>query len=175
MTRVLVCGASIVEDASFVFDALCEANRIYGPFTCVIHNNHPQALAWQQWAMRKQIVKHLPITENFRKDGVAAGDRCRDRMFEARPDYVIIFEYFDKDEPIASSERRSKAESIMHRAQSAGKQVIKYVYNPIEEKIKKAAAKAAFKPSPRDIALGFHRPSMGRVLQPLPDLGASTA
>ena len=102
MTRILVCGASIFDDASFVHNALCEVFKTYGPVTCVIHNNHTQALAWQQWASRKHPVKHLPVTEDYRRDGVAAGERCRDRMFEAKPDYVVVFSTIPDKNDIAS-------------------------------------------------------------------------
>src|SRR5208282_1014706 len=99
MTRILVCGASIFDDANFVHNALCEVDRIYGPISCVIHNNHTQALNWQQWVSRKRTVYHLPVTEDWRSDGVLAGERCRDRMFEAKPQFVVVFEIAaDKDE-----------------------------------------------------------------------------
>ena len=158
MTRVLVCGASILEDSSFVFNSMCEANRIYGPFTCVIHSNHPQALAWQQWAMKKQDIKHRPVEEHM-ADGPLAGSRCRDRMFEARPDYVVIFEVtLGKNEqpvPHQPGDKLSKVEYIMHRAQSDGIPVIRYTYDPAEAKLRKAQreAEAKLRPSRPDKAL----------------------
>lgn len=181
MTRVLVCGATIMEDTSFVFNSLCEANRIYGPFTCVIHSNHPQALAWQQWAMRKQDVKHRPVVE-WAADGTLAGSRCRDRMFEAKPDYVVIFEITpsknDVDPKPQPGDKRAKVEYILHRAQSDGLPVIRYTFDPVEEKLKKAAAKAAAKPSRPDKARpSDHRPSSDQALplDRLPLVDASPA
>ena len=89
MTRILVIGKPD-DDPCFVHNTLCEVNRIYGPVTCVIHSNHPEALAWQQWVSRRQPkTKHLPIVEDLRW-GLLSGQKCRDQLFAAKPDYVVV-------------------------------------------------------------------------------------
>ena len=94
MTRILVIGKPD-DDPTFVHNTLCEINRIYGPVTCVIHGNHPEALAWQQWvSCRQPQTKHLPIVADPRH-GVKAGEKCRDRLFDAKPDYVVVIRATD--------------------------------------------------------------------------------
>jgi hypothetical protein len=138
MTRVLVCGAAYFDDPNFVHHTMCEANKTYGPFTCVIHSNHPQALAWQQWVSRWQVTRHLPIVDDPR-DGVAAADRCRDRLFvEGRPDIVLVFETADK----TNLGRTEKVQKIVLRAMARGIEVHTYIYDANAEKAKKAALKA---------------------------------
>ncbi len=46
MTRILVVGVADPEDTKFVHETLHQVNNLYGPVSCVIHANHPQALAW---------------------------------------------------------------------------------------------------------------------------------
>ena len=96
MTRILVIGSPDLDEPSRVHNTLCELNRTIGPISCVIHQNHPEALAWQQWVARKQVTKHLPVLEDWR-DGVVAPDRCRDRLFAAKPDYVVVFNAVGRD------------------------------------------------------------------------------
>lgn len=129
MTRILVCGASYVDDdEDFVANSLAEVNKIYGPISCIIHNNHVQALAWQQKMSRKVPIKHAPFTEDWKKDGHLAGSRCRDKMLEARPHYVIVFETPSKeqDPPRKSTDRLSKVEYLAHRAMDLGIPVLFY-------------------------------------------------
>jgi hypothetical protein len=126
MTRILVCGVAD-EDPIFVHNKLCEVNRIYGPVTCVIHNNHVQALAWQQWVSRRQPqTRHLPVNEDCVHDGVAAGERCRNRMFAARPDYVVMFRANDSDDGGVAK----KTSHIVSRAERAGIPVLVYDLYP---------------------------------------------
>jgi hypothetical protein len=121
MTRVLVTGV-VLDDQSLVHNTLCEINRTYGPISCVIHQNHSQALTWQQWASRHQQTKHLPITEDWAHDGVVAPRRAIERMFAAKPDYVVVFETVDpKDTSI-----RPRTQAIIYRAQREGIEVLTY-------------------------------------------------
>ena len=123
MTRILVCG--VVDDAVFVHNKLHEVNKIYGPVTSVIHGNHAHALSWQQSVSRGfQPVKHLPVTEDF-KDGLLAGERCRDRMFKGRPEYVIVFQTH------GPGCRDKKVEKIVHRALREGLVVLTYETAPV--------------------------------------------
>lgn len=129
MTRILVCGASYTDDdEEFVATSLSEINRTYGPITCVIHNNHTQALAWQQKMARKHPVKHAPFTEDWAKDGHLAGTRCRDKMIDARPHYVVVFETpsVEKDPPRKVGDKLSKVEYLAHRAMDLGIPVLFY-------------------------------------------------
>ena len=112
MTRILVIGKPD-DDPIFVHNTLCEVNRIYGPVTCVIHGNHPEALAWQQWvSCRQPQTRHLPIVEDPR-DGIRSGEKCRDRLFAAKPDYVVVIR------PTDATDRRqdaTKTRLILNRA-----------------------------------------------------------
>ena len=150
MTRVLVCGPSVFDDPTFAFKALCQVDSVFGPISCVVHNNHAQALNWQQWAGRKRPVKHLPVTEDHQRDGVAAGERCRDRMFAARPDIVVVFEVMpDKDDTgkINPTHRRSKSELIALRASGLAIPVIRFTFDHIAAKLKNYAGPVLVMPS----------------------------
>lgn len=125
MTRILVCGMG--ED-DFVNRSLDEVNRVYGPVSCVIHNNHPQALAWQQEVSEVQVTRHLPLSEDWRRDGHLAGSRCRDRMFDAKPNYLVVFAT-----TLSAEERKAKVtdedrrtQYMIHRAQADGIQVLTF-------------------------------------------------
>ena len=118
MTRILVCGSADIDDPTFVHNTLCDVNKTYGPVTCVIHANHPQALAWQQWVSPRQpATRHLPIVEDFARDGVASGARWIDRLFAAKPDYVVIFAVRDAaaEEREFREETRARLEGTMAR------------------------------------------------------------
>ena len=147
MTRILVCGTG---DYTAVSDTLDQVNRVYGPISCVIHANHPQALAWQQKVALRQRTLHLPIVED-RKDGPLAGSRHRDRLFAAKPTLVVIFE----PDGTTEDDRDKKVTFILHRAQSDGIHVVRVEPRVKERPKKKAvqgpahAEKAA--PSVRDL------------------------
>lgn len=121
MTRVLVIGTPDLDQPTLVHNTLCELNVTIGPITCVIHQNHAEALAWQQWVSRRQVTKHLPVLEDWR-DGVAAPDRCRDRLFAAQPDYVICFEALDRSD----RHQKPRLQLICRRAERAGIPVLRY-------------------------------------------------
>ena len=125
MTRILVCGLA---DEDFVHRSLDEVNEVYGPVTCVIHNNHPQALAWQQDVSQVQVTRHLPVVEDWRGDGVLASSRCRDRMFAARPDYLIVFRTVDKagNDELFSDKGKEKTKLIVYRAQADDIEVVTF-------------------------------------------------
>ena len=133
MTRILVYGT--VDDIDFVHEKLDYVNRIYGPITCVIHMHHLQALDWQRKVSRQHPVRHLPISENWLLDGIAAPDRCRDKLFAARPDYVIIFEMPEnrggskRPPKVDPTRKKSKVELITLRAVGLGLPVLTYTYS----------------------------------------------
>ncbi len=96
MTRILVVGAGDPDDATFIHDKLHEVNDTYGPVTCVIHANHPQAITWQQAVSKQQRTLHKPILMEP-SDGFEAGKRWRARLFdEGRPNYVVVFDMIQK-------------------------------------------------------------------------------
>jgi hypothetical protein len=120
MTRILVVGAGDPEDAQFVHNTLWQVNNTYGPITCVIHANHPQALAWQQAVSKQQRTLHKPIVED-RNDGIAAQGRWRARLFdEGRPDYVVVFDI------IQMRLLRQQIRKIVFMAQRRGIEVLTY-------------------------------------------------
>jgi hypothetical protein len=125
MTRILVCGLA---DEDFVHKSLDEINLVYGPVSCVIHNNHTQALAWQQDVSEIQVTRHLPVVEDWRKDGVLAPTRCRDRMFAAKPDYLVVFRTVDKDgnDELFSDKGTEKTKLTVYRAQKDGIEVLTF-------------------------------------------------
>ena len=124
MTRVLVCGPAVFDDPLFVHSSLNEVNSIYGPVSCIIHNNHLSAMLWQQWVARRQDTRHLPIVLDPR-DGTAKHTRCRDRMFEqGRPEFVVVFEQVDKEEP----GRDELSRHVIHRALDRGLPLATYTY-----------------------------------------------
>ena len=124
MTRVLVCGPAVFDDPLFVHNSLNEVNSIYGPISCVIHNNHLSAMLWQQWVARRQETRHCPIVLDMR-DGVAKHDRCRDRMFDqGRPDFVVVFEQANKLE----MGRDEMSRHIVHRALGLSLPLATYAY-----------------------------------------------
>ena len=123
MTRILVVGAGDPEDAQFIHDRLHEVNNTYGPITCVIHANHPQALAWQQAVAKQRRVLHKPIVED-RNDGVAANARWRERLFaEGLPYYVVVFDLLDGPKTRIP---KKKIEKIVFMAQRRGIEVLTY-------------------------------------------------
>jgi hypothetical protein len=123
MTRILVVGAGDPEDTKFIHDTLHQVNNTYGPVSCVIHANHPQALAWQQTVAKQRRVLHKPILEE-QSDGVAAGERWRARLFdEGRPDYVVVFDTLDGPKTRIP---KKKIEKIVFMAQRRGIEVLTY-------------------------------------------------
>jgi hypothetical protein len=136
MTRILVCGT--VDDSEFVRTTLDEVDKDYGPITCVIHMDNPQALAWQQEASRTRVVKHMVILPDWKRDGRAATDRCRDRLFDAQPDYVVVFEMparretaEERKQRMDPTRKKGMYELINLRAASNGVEVLTYVYAPV--------------------------------------------
>jgi hypothetical protein len=120
MTRILVVGAGDPEDNTFVHGKLHEVNNTYGPITCVIHANHPQAITWQQAVSKQQRVLHKPILEEPR-DGFEAGKRWRARLFdEGRPDYVVVFDMIQK------RFQKQQIQKIVFMAQRRDIQVLTY-------------------------------------------------
>ena len=120
MTRILVVGAGDPEDDKFVHNKLHEVNNLYGPITCVIHANHPQALAWQQAEAKLRRVLHKPIVED-RNDGISAQGRWRARLFdEGLPDYVVVFDI------IKMRLIRKQVQKIVFMAQRRGIEVLTY-------------------------------------------------
>ena len=144
MTRVLVYGST--DDYAFVHQTLTDVDKVYGPISCVIHSNHPHALAWQQWVMRRQVTRHLPIVEDWKRDDVAASDRCLNRLFnEGRPNYVVAFETpaneADTRGRLTAAERskRSRLERVIFRAKALGIEVLKYTNQPARPQKVRAA------------------------------------
>ncbi len=120
MTRILVVGAGDPEDTTFIPNALDEVNNLYGPISCVIHANHPQAIAWAQAVSKQQRTLHKPIVEEP-NDGFDAGARWRARLFdEGRPDYVVVFDTIQK------RFQKQKIERIVFMAQRRDIQVLTY-------------------------------------------------
>jgi hypothetical protein len=120
MTRILVVGAGDPEDTTFVHSTLWQVDNLYGPITCVIHANHPQALAWQQAVAKQRRVLHKPIVED-RNDGIMSAARWRTRLFdEGRPDYVVVFDI------IKMRLLRKQVELIIFMAQRRGIPVLTY-------------------------------------------------
>ena len=124
MTRILVVGCPNLDEPTLVHNTLCDLNKEIGPITCVIHQNHPQALAWQQWVSLRQVTRHLPVIENPR-DGVAAPDRCRDRLIAAKPDYVVVFDAFER-RACKRHQLEPRLYLIVNRAQREGIPVLTY-------------------------------------------------
>jgi hypothetical protein len=161
MARVLVCGASIFDDPEFVHKSLCEVDRDYGPITCIIHNHHSQAQAWQQWAAQRRPVRYVLVTEDYARDGVMAGERCRDRMFAARPDLVVAFDVAvgEKEERQLPTERRSKMAMIMSRAAESEIPAVFYMFTPRRDRRQFKARKPSLQAAAGERTLHQHRRS----------------
>ena len=110
---------------------------MYGPISCLIHANHTQALAWQQWVSRRQKTRHLPIVADWR-DGVAVWSKLFDRFFElGRPDILSVFQSSVR---LADTET-ARADLLVSRARNRDVEVLKFTFDAANARLKKNRAK----------------------------------
>ncbi len=72
---------------------------------------------------KQRRILHKPIVED-QSDGIAAGERWRERLFaEGRPDYVVVFDTLDGPKTRIP---KKKIEKIVFMAQRRDIQVLTY-------------------------------------------------